>query len=127
MSVLLLLATALLGFTTRLEATALAGPVTKTTSVEAVALLPKLAIIASFCATVEVSVVVAWPLALVVVDCVPKALPVPEAVKLTLSPGTRLLRPSLAVKVSTTADAPSAVTALGLATSTDVADTASPA
>jgi len=102
------------------------GPATNVTDVVSWA-LPSVAVTVSVCATVDASVAVNTPLALVVPVIGVNVLPDPLADSVTAVPATALPLASSTVTVRVVSDVPFAVTDAGLATMVDVVDEAGPA
>ena len=107
------------GVATRVEVVADGAPGLNVTEVDSCT-LPSVAVMVSVCATVEASVVVNTPCALVMPEIVPKLLPVPLPDSVTAVFGTRLPWASSTVTVSVVVDIPSAVTDPGVATRVEV-------
>ena len=109
-----------------LEVVAEGAPATKLTEVCSCT-LPSVAVMVSVCASVEASVVVNTPLALVVPETVPKLLLDPLADSVTAVPATALPLASFTVTVSVVVEVPSAVTVGELATMLEVVAEGAPA
>ena len=107
------------GLATILDVVAEGAPATKLTVVVSCA-LPSVAVMVSFCTTVEASVVVNTPLALVVPETAPNVLLDPLADSVTVVPAMGLPLASFTVTVSVVVEVPSAVTVAELAAMLDI-------
>ena len=114
------------GLATILDVVAEGAPATKLTVVVSCT-LPSVAVMVSVCASVEASVIVNTPLALVVPETAPNVLLDPLADSVTVVPAMGLPLASFTVTVSVVVEVPSAVTVAELAAMLEVVADGGPA